>query len=64
LTFKLKSGIMIIVNEGEVNKMKHYWIILLNNGEYKELVGTESYVDEWMKRHYPNQSYRKVIWDD
>lgn len=55
---------MIIVNEGEVNKMKHYWIILLNNGEYKELVGTESYVDEWMKRHYPNQSYRKVIWDD
>jgi hypothetical protein len=55
---------MIIETRKGVDKMKHYWIILLNNGTYKELVGTESYVDEWMKRYYPNQSYRKVIWDD
>lgn len=44
--------------------MKHYWIILLNDGTYKELVGTENYVKEWMSTHYPQQGYRKIIWDN
>ena len=44
--------------------MKHYWIILLNDGTYKELVGTENYVKEWMFAHYPQQGYRKIIWDN
>lgn len=43
---------------------KHYWVILMDNEKYLELVGTEEYVDNWMKKRYPGVSYRKVIWDN
>ena len=42
----------------------YYWIVLMNDGTYVELSGTEKYVDDWMKRMYPSKTYRKVIWND
>ncbi len=44
--------------------MRHYWVILLNDGTYKELVGTEDYVDNWMATYCSGREYRKIIWDD
>jgi hypothetical protein len=64
LTTKSRNGIIKTVKEREEHNMRHYWIILLNDGTYKELVGTENYVKEWMSTHYPHQGYRKIIWDD
>lgn len=44
--------------------MKEYWVILLNDGKYLELYGTEEYVNTWMAKHHPGRGYRKLIWKD
>lgn len=43
----------------------HTWIVLLDDGTYKELYGTYQYCVDWMaERDNYGQGYRLVIWDD
>lgn len=64
MTNPFPSAIINTVKEREEHSMKHYWIILFNDGTYKELFGTETHVEEWVSAHYPQQGYRKIIWDN
>lgn len=41
---------------------EHYWIVLLDDGRYKELYNTFTGVVEWCEGY--KQSYRLVRWDD
>ncbi len=44
---------------------EHCWIVLLADGQYKELYGTYQHCVDWMaERDNYNQDYRLVRWDN